>query len=53
MTLYSFTSVKQTDELKEKKKGMQRGSPISVVKGSDVISSKLKLMYVGSAIYLL
>lgn len=52
MTLYSFTSVKQTDELKEKK-GMQRGSPISALKRSDVISSKLKLMYVDSAMYLL
>lgn len=52
MTLYSFTSVKQTDELKEKK-GMQRGSPISIVKGSDVISCKLKFMYAESAKYLL
>lgn len=43
----------KTNGWAEEKKGMQRGSPISVVKGSDVISSKLKLMYVGSAMYLL
>lgn len=50
MTVYSFTSVKQTDE---PKKGMQKGTSNYDVKGSDVISSKLKLTYVDSKMYFL
>lgn len=47
MTVYSFTSVKQTDG----NKGMQKGTSNYDVKGSDVISSKLKLTYVDSKMY--
>lgn len=49
MTVYSFTSVKQTDG----NKGMQKGTSNYDVKGSDVISSKLKLTYVDSKMYFL
>lgn len=44
--LIFFYKCKTNGWAEEKKKGMQRGSPISVVKGSDVISSKLKLIHV-------
>lgn len=51
--LIFFYKCKTNGWAEGKKKGMQRGSPISVVKGRDVISCKLKFMYVESAKYLL